>query len=223
MDALITTRRTSGPIAIQVRQAVQVLRNGGLVAVPTDTLYGLAACALNEVAVHRVFTAKGRSGGMPLPVLIADTKDLATYAVDILPVAWKLAERFWPGPLTLVLRKAPVVPYVVTGGADTVGLRVPASDLVREIIRGLGAPITGTSANRTGRPGLTTADEVMAELRGLVDLVLDIGPITSDYQGAASTVLDMLAEPPLILREGPVSAEDIEAACGIAAARAVRT
>lgn len=215
MKALTTTRKASGPLPGQVSAAVEVLKRGGVVAVPTDTLYGLAARALDEAAVRRVFAIKGRPEGMALPVLIADTDDLAKYSVDVPDSAWKLARRFWPGPLTLVLRKASVVPHVVTGGADTVGLRVPNSELVRRIIRELGAPITGTSANRTGKPGLTTAEDVMRELGGLVDLVLDIGPIISDYHGAASTVLDILAQPPLILREGPVSAEDIEAACGI--------
>ncbi|MBM3948413.1 MAG: threonylcarbamoyl-AMP synthase [SAR202 cluster bacterium] len=216
MNALASTRKASGPPSGQVSAAVEVLKQGGVVAVPTDTLYGLAANALNEVAVRRVFAVKGRPEGMALPVLIADTEDLAKFAVDVPEAAWKLARRFWPGPLTLVLRKADVIPSIVTGGADTVGLRVPAADLVRQIVRELGAPVTGTSANRTGKPGLTTADDVMAELGGLVDLVLDIGPITSDYQGAASTIIDMLSQPPLILREGPVSTEDIGEQCGVA-------
>jgi L-threonylcarbamoyladenylate synthase len=191
-------------------RAVEILRHGGVVAVPTDTLYGLAASAFNESAAARIFEIKGRPDNMAMPVLLADVSDMELCAVDVPDVALKLAERFWPGALTLVLKKSPRVPDVVTGGKNTVALRVPDHDVPGRIVRELGEPITGTSANRSGKPGLTTSQAVRDELGDAVDLIVE-----GDCPGGlASTVLDLTGERPQILRQGAVSAEDIEAACG---------
>ena len=145
--------RLAGALENDVRPAVDILKSGGVVAIPTDTLYGLAACALDRTAVERVFRLKGRSQGVPLPLLLAEPEDIFRYAVDIPEAARALMERFWPGPLTLVFKKAASISDVVSGGHDTVALRVPDHVVPRAIVRGLGAPITGTSANRTGGPG----------------------------------------------------------------------
>lgn len=201
----------------QVHAAVRVLRRGGVVAIPTDTLYGLAACALDEQAVRRIFRLKGRPEGMALPLLVADAGDLDRYATDAPEIARALAERFWPGALTLVLKKAPIIPDVVTGGKPTVGLRVPDHWVPRAIVRELGAPITGTSANLSGMPGLTTAQAVREQLGDRVDLVLDGGEAPG---GVPSTVLDLTATPPRVLRQGAVSAAEIEAVCNITLAQA---
>ncbi|MBM3944197.1 MAG: threonylcarbamoyl-AMP synthase [SAR202 cluster bacterium] len=213
MKALTTTRRVSGTRSVQARAAAQVLKDGGIVALPTDTLYGLAALATDEAAVRRIFVAKGRPQGMALPVLLAGTRQLDTYAADVPDVARKLAAKFWPGQLTLVVRKASNIPDAVTGGAGTVALRVPDSELVRDIVQRLGAPITGTSANRSGRPGLTTAEAVVKELDGLVDLVLDYGA-GEQPGGQASTIVDVTGTPLRVLREGPVPLSEIEECCG---------
>ena len=195
----------------QIRNAAGTLRNGGVVAIPTDTLYGLAACAFDLQAVRRVFRLKGRPRGMALPLLLADVDDLSTCSVDVPQVARDLADRFWPGALTLVLRKADAIPGVVSGGLDTIALRVPDHQVPRAIVRELGAPITGTSANRSGNAGLTIADDVQKEFGDEIDLLVDGG---DDPSGDASTVLDLTVEPPLILREGSVLRPEIEELLG---------
>lgn len=195
----------------QVEAAVRILKSGGVVAIPTDTLYGLAADALNENAVERIFSIKGRSKGMALPLLLADADDIVKWAIDIPDTAWLVARRFWPGALTLVLKKDESISDAVSGGLDTIALRVPNHQMPRAIARGLGAPITGTSANRSGSPGLTTAEAVRREFGSEVDLVIDAGETS---QGLASTVLDLSGKQPRILREGTVSLREIEELCG---------
>ena len=195
----------------QVPAAIDILKKGGVVAVPTDTLYGLAADALIEAGVARVFSLKGRPRGVALPLLLADTSDISEYAAHVPDEAWTLAIRFWPGPLTIVLRKADAVPDLVSGGKDTVALRVPDHTLVRSIVRGLGAPVTGTSANRSGRPGLTSAKAVQAEFQGEVDLVVDGGEAP---EGTPSTILDLSSGAPRILRHGAVTQKDLEEVLG---------
>jgi L-threonylcarbamoyladenylate synthase len=192
----------------QIESAVRTLKNGGVVAIPTDTLYGLAACAFNVAAVERVFHLKGRPAGMALPLLLADADDVLKCAVDVPEVAWELVERFWPGALTLVMKKASSVPDIVTAGMNTVALRVPDHHIPRTIARKLGAPITGTSANRSGSPGLTTAQVVRDEFGSALDLIVDGGETQG---GVASTVLDMTGKRPRILRQGAVLQDEIEA------------
>ena len=192
----------------QIRSAVDVLGNGGVAAIPTDTIYGLAACAFDESAVMKVYELKGRPDGMALPLLLSDGSDARRCAATVPDQAWALMERFWPGALTLVLRKTDAVPDIVTAGMDTVALRVPDHPVPREIARMLGAPITGTSANLSGRPGLTNAASVRREFGDSVDFVLDGG---ESQGGVASTIVDMTENEMRVLREGAVSWEEIEA------------
>ena len=191
----------------QIKAAVDVLGNGGVAAIPTDTLYGLAACAFDKSATLKVYELKGRPDGMALPLLLSDAEDARQCAVEVPEKALPLMERFWPGALTLVLRKSAAVPDVVTAGLDTVALRVPDHPVARAIAEGLGAPITGTSANLSGRPGLTSAEAVRAEFGDTIDFVLDGGDAPG---GVASTILDMSGDEPRVLREGAVSWEEIE-------------
>ena len=202
-------------LTAQIEAAAEHLRRGGVAAIPTDTIYGLAANALDERAVGRVFRLKRRPSGMALPLLIADAADLGRWARDVPDEARRLAERFWPGALTLVLRKSPDIPRAATGGLDTVALRVPAHDTPRSLARLLGCPVTGTSANRSGRPGLTDADEVRREFEGECCLVLD-GRCDG---GVASTLVDLSGATPRILRQGAVSHAALSEVCaGIVAA-----
>lgn len=204
--------RAGTPIDSQIRSAVDVLRHGGVIAVPTDTLYGLAASALNPGAVARLYAIKGRPSAMALPVLLAEVSEIPKYVADVPDLARKLAEEFLPGPLTIVLRRGAAIPDVVTGGQDTVGVRVPDHPVPRQIVRLLGGPITGTSANRSGKPGLTTADAVRRELGTDVDYIVDGGECEG---GVPSTVIDVSTVPPRLVREGAVSREEIERICGM--------
>ena len=197
----------------QIQTAVDLLKRGGVVGIPTDTLYGLAADPLDEDAVRRIFRLKGRPAGHPIPLLLSDPEEVHRWAVRIPESARRLTDRLWPGPLTLVLRRSEEVPDVVTGGGDTVGLRVPDHTVPRSISRLLGAPLTGTSANRTGSPGLSTAHAVRCELPGEVDFVVDG---VSGQDGRPSTVVDLSGDRPRILRRGAVSAAEIESLCGLA-------
>ena len=150
MESPLAHQRIDQAPRYQATDAVSVLRRGGVVAVPTDTLYGLAVSALDVAAVERLFRIKGRPESRAMPLLLADAADIDRYAAEVPQVAWALAEAFFPGALTLVLRRGDVVPEAVTGGLDTVAVRVPDHPVPRTIVRELGAPITGTSANRTG-------------------------------------------------------------------------
>lgn len=195
----------------QIETAVQTLKDHGVVAIPTDTLYGLAVRASDEEAVRRIFRLKGRSKGAALPLLLADTDDVTRCAVDVPESVWALAERFWPGPLTLVLRRSAAISETVAGGRDTIALRVPDHPVPRAITRRLGEPVTGTSANRSGGQEITTAEGVRQEFGTRVDMVLDD---VQPPRGQASTVLDMSTGIPRILRCGAVSRREIEEACG---------
>lgn len=179
--------------------------------IPTDTLYGLAACVFNLDAVQRVFDLKGRPANMPIPVLLADATDLESCVKEIPDAAFDLADKFWPGALTLVLKKSNAIPDIISAGGDTVAVRVPNHSVPRQLVRGLGAPITGTSANRSGQPGLTAADAVRETFGDELELVIDAGEITG---GVASTVLDLSGGVPVLLRQGAVSSEEIEAILG---------
>ena len=179
-------------------------------AVPTDTLYGLAASAFDVDAVERIFKIKGRPADMAMPLLLAGPDDLSQCAVDVPGYAWDLIERFWPGALTLVLKRSDRVPDIVTAGRGTVALRVPDHPVPRAIARGLGVPITGTSANRNGKKGLATAEEVRGEFGDEIDLVVESD---TPLEGVASTVLDLTSSVPKILRAGAVDADSIRAVC----------
>lgn len=187
-------------------RAVALLRAGELVAFPTDTVYGVGAIVWNREAVGRLYTAKLRALDKAIPILLADPADLDLVARDVSSAAHRLAERFWPGPLTLVVRKAPTVPDEVTSGGDSVAVRVPDHALARALIRAAGAPLATTSANLSGGPSPATAQEVAAQLAGRIALILDGGRCPG---GTASTVVDLTAPTPVILRPGPIGLEEI--------------
>lgn len=194
----------------QVAEGVSVLKRGGIVAYPTDTVYGLGASAFIREAVLRIFQIKRRLRDMALPLLLSDVSQIDGVAVSVSPMARFLAREFLPGALTLVLYKSSIVPDVVTGGSPKVGLRVPKHPIPLALISGLGTPITGTSANLSGRPSPLTAGEVASQIGSAVDLIIDGGPASG---GIESTVLDLTAEKPVILREGAISREKLEQKC----------
>ena len=191
--------------------AAELLRSGGLVALPTETVYGLGANGLDEVAVAKIFAAKGRPNDNPLILHIADAADLTRYCADIPDLAYRLAAAFWPGALTLVLKRKPIVPDAVTAGLGTVAMRCPDHDLTRGVIAAAGLPIAAPSANASGRPSPTTAAHVLEDMDGKIDAVLDGGACTI---GVESTILDLTTNPPHLLRPGGVSVEEIEAVIG---------
>ncbi|HNS52112.1 MAG TPA: L-threonylcarbamoyladenylate synthase [Anaerolineae bacterium] len=191
--------------------AVELLLSGEPVVFPTDTVYGLGADALIPAAVERLYAVKQRPLQIAVPLLLADACSLSEVCVDVPPLAWKLAGRFWPGALSLVLRRAPAVPDVVTAGGWTVAVRVPDHGLVRELCRRLDAPLAVTSANRHRRPDPVTAAAALHDLNGRVPLLLDGGTCPG---GVPSTVLDMTASPPTVRRTGPITEEQIAAALG---------
>ena len=190
-----------------IHQAIDILRSGGLVAYPTDTVYGLGAHAFQERAVEKVYKVKQRPRNMALPLLLADSADMAKVASRIPDLAWRLAERFFPGALTLVLWKSPAVPSIVTGGGDTVAVRVPNHPIPIALIKGLCAPIIGTSANLSGQPSPLTAQEVRRQLGGKVDLIIDGGRCPGAIE---STVLNLTGDVPRIVREGAIPRSVIE-------------
>ena len=196
-----------------VARAVDILRRGGLVAFPTETVYGLGADASDDAAIAKIYRVKGRPAEHPLIVHIGDAGLLERWARDVPASALALARRFWPGPLTLVLKRAPGVHDRVTGGQDTVGLRVPGHPLALDLLAAFGGGIAAPSANRFGRISPTTAAHVRADLGDDVDLVLDGGPCEV---GIESTIVDLSRGTPVLLRPGRVAAEDIAAVLGTA-------
>jgi L-threonylcarbamoyladenylate synthase len=189
-----------------LQQAAALLRAGELVAFPTDTVYGVGALCWNEAAVAKLYTAKLRSLDKAIPILLADTADLALVARDLPPLAIKLGKAFWPGALTLVVPKSERVPFEVTSGGDTVAVRIPDHDITRALIRVAGAPLATTSANISGGPSPVTAGEVAAQLAGRIPMILDGGRCPG---GAASTVVEVTGPVPRVLRPGPISEADI--------------
>lgn len=188
----------------QVEEGVSRLRRGGVIAYPTDTVYGLGALPDIPQAVERVYRIKGRPQGMALPLLLSDVSRIGDVAAVVPDVAWLLARAFLPGGLTLVLLKANSVPDIVTGGGRTVAVRVPAHPVPVALIEGVGKPVVGTSANLSGKPSALTAEEVRAQLGGNVDFIIDGGRAPG---GVESTVVDCTMEPPTVLREGAISLE----------------
>ena len=187
--------------------ALRELRGGGLVAFPTDTVYGVGAIAFDGQAVHSIYAAKGRPEEKAIPVLLGDMAQLDSVAVSIPEMALRLARRFWPGPLTLVLRRQPSLPAAVSS-TDTVGVRVPDHPVARTLLRSSG-PLAVTSANLSGQPSARTAEDVRRQLGGRIGLILDGGETPG---GVPSTVLDCLHSPPIIVRAGPLALEEIYAA-----------
>jgi len=194
----------------QVKQAIDVLKNGGIVAYPTDTVYGLGADPLNRRAVDKIYRVKKRPYNQALPLLLADKSDLSKVANSVPDIARKLAELFFPGGLTLVLKKSTWVSSTVSGGGTTIAVRIPNHPVPIALIRGLGSPIIGTSANVSGRPTPVTAAEVREQLAREVDLIIDGGRCPG---GVESTVLDVSGEVPTIVREGAVPRAELAKVC----------
>jgi L-threonylcarbamoyladenylate synthase len=197
--------------ADDIENATRVLRAGGLVAFPTETVYGLGANAEDPAALTRVFQVKGRPSSHPLIVHIASAEQLDDWTLDVPDMARLLATRFWPGPLTLILRRGRRVPLEATGGQETVAVRVPAHPLALSLLTAFGGGIAAPSANRFGSISPTTADHVRTGLGDAVDLVLDGGPC---QVGVESTIIDCTGKTPGILRPGGLTREDLEAALG---------
>jgi len=189
-------------------EAAKWIRNGGLVALPTDTLYGLAADPFRSDAVARVFTVKGRSAATPLPLIAADADQIAARLGPLSAAAERLAAKFWPGPLTLLVPAPVALAREVTAGTGRVGVRVPAHAIARAICRAADRPITATSANRSGQPATADPEEVERTLGEDVDLLIDAGPTRG---GAPSTIVDMTGPTPQLVREGAVCWSEIQA------------
>lgn len=187
-------------------EATTALRNGGLVAFPTETVYGLGANALDVSAVRRIFAAKGRPADNPLIVHVPDVQSILPLVTTVPPELPVLAEHFWPGPLTVVLHRSPVVPDVTTGGLDSVAIRLPNHPVAQALLHRVGLPLAAPSANRSGRPSPTRASHVVADLNGHVAIVLDGGPTRV---GVESTVLDLTGDTPTILRPGGITPEQL--------------
>ena len=194
-----------------ISEAALILDRGGLVAFPTETVYGLAADALNDSAIRKVFEAKGRPSDNPLIVHIAETTTLSSISASFPEIGLTLARTFWPGPLTMVVQRTDRVSDLVTAGLDTVAVRMPNHPVALSLIRKLGRGIVAPSANLSGRPSPTTAQHVHDDLNGRIDYILDAG---ATRIGVESTVLDITLTPPAILRKGGLSKEAIEAVVG---------
>lgn len=194
-----------------IKKAGDILKNGGLVAFPTETVYGLGADALNEHAARKIYAAKGRPSDNPLIVHVADMEALTKITENIPEKARIIAEEFWPGPLTMIFTKTEAVPPGTTGGLDTVAVRMPKHAVAEEIIRAGGGYIAAPSANTSGRPSPTKALHVEEDLAGKIDMIVDGGTVDI---GVESTILDMTVEPPMILRPGAVTREMLESLIG---------
>ncbi len=194
-----------------IHEAAAILKRGGLLGIPTETVYGLGADALNEEAVKAIFEAKGRPQDNPLILHIPDASWLERYCHDVPPAAYDLAEKFWPGPLTMILPRRDIVPLRTTGGLDTVGVRCPDHPMTLEIIRAAGVPVAAPSGNLSGRPSPTTAQHMMEDMDGRIDGIVDGGNCTV---GVESTIIDLTATPPRLLRAGGLPLEALEAVLG---------
>jgi L-threonylcarbamoyladenylate synthase len=194
-----------------LRRALEILRSGGLVAFPTDTVYGLGALAFDRAAVESIYTAKDRPVEKAIPVLLGSADDLPKVAAYVPEMALTLAAHFWPGPLTLVIPKHPDLPEAVSA-TSTVGVRVPDHAAARALLQASG-PLAATSANLSGQPSPSTAEEVRAQLGGRIPLILDGGRTPG---GVPSTVVDCLGAEPKVLREGPISSQEIFKSLGLA-------
>ena len=197
----------------QVDIAAQILKNGGVVGIPTETVYGLAADALNGEAVKKIFQAQGRPMDNPLIVHIADYSDIEKYNLvrEIPESAEKLAKAFWPGPLTIIMKRTDVIPPEVSAGLDTVAIRFPAHPLAQQIIKAAGTPLAAPSANLSGSPSPTTARHVLNDMDGRIDAVLDGG---ASEVGVESTVITLAVDVPRVLRPGGVTVEELREVLG---------
>ena len=205
------TKGQQKEIEDKISAAGKILREGGLVAIPTETVYGLGANGLDPKAVKRIFEVKGRPQDNPLILHITGAQWLPRYCADIPPMAYVLARKFWPGPLTMILKRQPLVPDETAAGLPTIGVRCPNHPVTLSIIREAGVPIAAPSANTSGRPSCTTAQDVMEDVGGRIDGLVDGGPC---LLGVESTVLDLTCDPPRLLRPGGLPLEDMERLIG---------
>lgn len=194
-----------------LREAAEIIKKGGLVGIPTETVYGLGADGLNPEAVAKIFVAKGRPSDNPLIIHIAAPEELNRYCVRIPEAAWILAEKYWPGPMTMVLPAADCVPKRTTGGLDTVAVRCPKTEATREIIRLAGVPVAAPSANISGKPSTTTAAHVLHDMDGKIDAIVDGGPCDV---GVESTIVDLTGSRPRLLRPGGITPEQLKETLG---------
>jgi len=204
---MITQRLTK----LDIDQAAAILKNGGLVGIPTETVYGLGANGLNPEAVANIFKAKGRPQDNPLILHIPAADWLERYCQDIPDAAYQLAKQFWPGPLTMILRRKSVVPDVVTAGLDTVGMRCPDHAVCRAIIQRADVPVAAPSGNTSGRPSPTAAGHMLDDMDGKIDAIVDGGPCAV---GVESTIVDLTCTPPRLLRPGGITLEQLESVLG---------
>ncbi|GAB4546514.1 MAG: hypothetical protein Kow0063_40950 [Anaerolineae bacterium] len=190
-----------------LRRARRLLRSGQVVAFPTDTVYGVGAYAFQAEAVAALYAAKNRPATKAIPILVAQIEDMARLARQVPVIAWELAERFWPGGLSLVLRRAEHIPPIVTAGGDTLAIRCPDHPLPLALMNAVGAPLAATSANLSGQPSPTTARQVVEQLAGRVPLIIDGGECPG---GIPSSVVDLTVSPPRLLRAGAIPIEDLQ-------------
>ena len=195
----------------EIAEAADIIRSGGLVAIPTETVYGLGANALDPDAVRRIYEAKGRPSDNPLIIHVPGADWLSRYCVDVPESAYRLAERFWPGPLTMILKRNPIVPDRTTGGLDTVGVRCPDHPVTLALIAQADVPIAAPSANISGRPSCTTAQHVLEDVGGKIECILDGGPCAV---GVESTIIDLTVQPPRLLRPGGLPLESLREVLG---------
>ena len=195
------------PNDLGIEEAAGLLKSGEVVGIPTETVYGLAADATNEEAVKKIFIAKGRPQDNPLIVHISDISTLADYVKDVPDIAYQLAEKFWPGPLTMVLPKKEIIPYTTSGGLDTVGIRFPSNKIAQEIIKTCGKPLAAPSANLSGSPSPTTAKHVFDDMNGRVPAIVDGGACEV---GVESTVISFEGDTVRLLRPGYISIENLK-------------
>jgi L-threonylcarbamoyladenylate synthase len=190
----------------QIDDAIAILKKGGIVAYPTDTVYGLGASMTSTNAVERIFAVKGRPKGIALPLLVADREQIKQIAQSIPPTAWLLIYNFLPGALTIVLNKSVAVPDIITGGGKTVAIRIPDHPIPLALIKGLRQPIVGTSANLSGQPSPLTAEQVRMQIGDKVDMIIDGGQCPG---GVESTVVDLSNKKPVIRRIGAITLEQL--------------
>lgn len=190
-----------------INQAAKLIKAGKIVAFPTETVYGLGANGLNEKAVEGLFKAKGRPQDNPLILHISSLDQLKTLVLEVPDIAYECRKRFWPGPLTMIFKKSEIVPYMITGGLETVAIRMPKNKIALELIKEANVPIAGPSANLSGRPSPTNASHVIEDLFGKIDMIIDGG---DTGVGLESTVLDVSGDAPMILRPGGVTFEDLK-------------
>jgi L-threonylcarbamoyladenylate synthase len=208
----MTAQSLSTNLKEQVKKGIEILREGGVIAFPTDTVYGIGASIYNQEAVERIYKLKGRPKDMALPVLVANTSQMAEVAQGLPPLACRVIERFLPGGLTLILKKKETVLAAVSAGKDTIAVRIPNNEITLKLIEGLGAPIIGTSANKKGGANPLSAQQVKKVFCDSLDLIIDGGKVSG---GVESSIVDFSGDNPKLLREGAISRSELELACRI--------